>query len=359
MSGRDDVWRAPGPGVDDPVAERLRRALDWEAARVVPSGAGLEEIRSRLHHREPVRWLPFALAAGAAAAAGILVGAVVAGGDDRLTSAPPAASPTATPPATPTPTPTPSVTPSPSPTATRAPAAPPASPAPTGGTPSPTPTGEPGTAAVPVYWLGDTERGPRLYREFRRVPVPAGEVRAALTMMITGAPRDPDYATPWDGVRLDGVTRDGARLTVDVSRVPGSGEAERAIALQQLVYTATAADNDITEVVVEGQVVRRAPQIDVVAPVWLLRPRDGETVGRRVALSGTASVFEANVSIQVRRGGAVVAETFATATQGAPGRGEWSATVTLEPGSYEIRAFESSPEDGRPTAVDSKRVTVE
>ncbi len=39
--------------------------------------------------------------------------------------------------------------------------------------------------------------------------------------------------------------------------------------------------------------------------------------------------------------------------------GEFADTVDLAPGTYELRAFESSAEDGRPLHADTKTFTVE
>jgi hypothetical protein len=58
------------------------------------------------------------------------------------------------------------------------------------------------------------------------------------------------------------------------------------------------------------------------------------------------------------QGGTVVASGFSTASEGAPKRAPWSAKVDVPAGDYELRAFESSAEDGAPTYVDSKSVTV-
>ena len=46
------------------------------------------------------------------------------------------------------------------------------------------------------------------------------------------------------------------------------------------------------------------------------------------------------------------------ADMGAPGRGPWSDVVTVPPGEYVLRAYESSAKDGTPTFVDDKPVTV-
>lgn len=230
--------------------------------------------------------------------------------------------------------------------------------------PAPLPTGP----AVPVYVLGGAGTGTRLYREFRPggAGAPGGALAAAVRM-LGEAPLDPDYRTPWQGVPVAGVTRSGAEATVRFGGAPRlAGGGTPALAVQQVVHTVTAADPAVKRVRVVapglpaalGAALPRAAPLDVLAPVWLLTPADGGRSGRRVQLTGTAAVFEATVSVEARQGGRVVARGVATATVGAPERGEWSTTLTLPPGDYVIAAYEESAKDGSPLATDTKRVTV-
>lgn len=243
-------------------------------------------------------------------------------------------------------------------------------------TPPPTarPTATSTAQAVALYWLGaaDHPRGPRLYREFVRLP---GEpVRAALDAMLAGAPRDPDYRSLWaDGTTVREVRREGTTAVVDLSRqarTNGGGSAFEAATLQQLVHVVTAADPSLRAVrlLVEGEPVDtlwgavdtsqplvRAPAAEVLGPVWLDVEEGGTVDGR---IGGTATVFEATVSWQVRQGDRVVQEGFSTATEGAPGRGTWEGELDVPPGEYELWAYESSAQDGSITWLDTKRVTV-
>ena len=233
------------------------------------------------------------------------------------------------------------------------------------------PTGEtrdPASGVVPVYVVGDTETGARLYREYR--PSPGSEespVQVALQAMAV-KPADPDYRTLWSGVRVQDLRRSGGEASISLlgrPQVARTGDA--ALAVQQLVYTVTAADPTITQVVLSGQALpagvaggpyARAPQADVLAPVWLLSPMNGATVSRRLTLTGSASVFEATVAIEARQGTRVGARASATATTGAPNRGTWTAKLTLAPGKYKLVAFEASMKDGSARYADSKQVTV-
>ena len=241
--------------------------------------------------------------------------------------------------------------------------------------PSTSPSPAAGTTARAVYWIGaDDPRGPRLYREFVPRPESADAVADAVALMLGGEPVDADYTSLWDaGTRLLGVERDGTTALVDLSQeasVNGGGSAFEAATLQQLVHTVTAADPSLSDVqlLVEGEPVqtlwgsvdtseplRRDPAAQVLAPVWL-DVAEGAIVDG--SFGGTATVFEATVSWELRRAGAVVDEGFSTASSGAPERGTWSATTDLPAGQYELRAWESSAQDGSVTWLDTKTVTI-
>ncbi len=255
-----------------------------------------------------------------------------------------------------------------SPTASSAAPAPTASPL-----ASPLPTA---STAAALYYLRDSGRGPRLYREFHRIPVTGGAVQDAVMAMLSRAPTDADYSSLWPAgtVVLD-VRTVGSTASVDLSdRALGgsSGAAGESASLQQLVHTVTAADAAITKVqlLVEGKPVPtlwghvdttgplgRAPAAEVLGPVWITTPDSG-VIRRGGSFGGQATVFEANVSWELLRGGAVVKSGFSTATTGAPGRGTWSAPADVAPGDYVVRAFESSAKDGSPQWVDDKPLRV-
>ena len=278
----------------------------------------------------------------AAAAVGVAAGAVVGGREQTVGRA------TAS-------VPTPAAVPTPAEPTTSAPAS---------AAPSPTRSGP----TVPVYVLGDTEAGPRLYREFRAVGGGGADPVRAAVAGLAETPGDPDYRTPWSGVRAISTSRAGTDVTVTFPAAPRLGSpAEATVAVQQVVHTVTAADprTKRVRVVAPGlppaltrAPLARAAQLDVLAPIWLLSPSDGGRSGRKLVLQGTASVFEATVSVEVRRGADVAAGTTATASVGAPGRGAWTATVTLPPGDYVVAAYEVSAKDGSRLSVDTKRVTV-
>ena len=358
----------------------LRRAMEAEAAEVTIRPDALGEIRRRIAQRR--RWAPWRLAlsggtvlavAGAAAA---LV--LVAGPGGRPTVAP-----TVAPGATRDPT-VPSVTATPTPSTT--------SPSPTDGSTS----GTPGAAAdaratLAIYHVGTdrltTEAGeqvtrPRLYREFRRLGTgdgsPSARVRAAVNAALAQAAADPDHARVWPtAARVRDVGVRGSTALLDLAGAGAAAtttlDAERAkVAVQQLVWTATAASGlpgvrllldgrpaDRLWGHVDGDAVqRRAPMVEVVAPVWLISPQHGESVGRRVQVHVAGFVFEATAQLRVRQGERVVAERVLTLSAGAPAQGEARLTLTLPPGRYVFEVYELSAVDGSVQHLDDHTVNV-
>jgi hypothetical protein len=235
------------------------------------------------------------------------------------------------------------------------------------------------TSLVAVYYLQDVApTGPRLYREFHSRPETDDPVRDAVEAMLTTPPDDDDYSSLWPSTAevLD-VRVEGELVTVDFSQAvvddASAGASFEAVSLQQLVHTVTAADTSVqqVQVLVEGErreslwghvdirePFSRAPQEDVLGPIWVIEPQEGGAVARGGEVSGVATVFEATVSWQWTQGDTVVAEGFSTASEGAPGRGEWTAPVDVPPGEYVFRAFSESAEDGSEMFPETKTVTV-
>ena len=340
----------------DPLAARLRAALTSEADMVNPSDDGLQNIRAGVDSAHRPWWQhPAALAVAAAAVLGLLVGGGIAllGGDGQDGNV--VAGQTS-------PSASESSNPGPSETATSSATA----------DPSDTPAPVPIEGDVYVYYVMDDDAGPRLYRE-QRPNIGMDPVSAAVSVMFAEPALDPDYSSPWEGTELLDYTVDGDTATLDLSSFTEAGAEAETVAVQQLVYTVTANDPAVKRVrlLVDGDApnsghsdwaepVSRAPMVDVQGLIWMLGPTEGTTVSSPVEITGYGTAFEGTVSWEVRRDGsdAVVAEGFTSA--GANGEfGEFNDTVELEPGAYEIRAFESSAEDGRPIHVDSKTFTVE
>ncbi|PZF80399.1 Gmad2 immunoglobulin-like domain-containing protein [Jiangella anatolica] len=346
-----------------PEEQRLHDALHRAADRVQPGPDGLARIRRRTAvvpmWRRP---LVLGLAGATALAAAVIVGGVILLDDGD--GGAPVASETST---------SPSETPSDESPST--PVAPPSTP------PSDTPTAPSAPIGLPVYYVSDSGAGPRLVREFVTVDVSVATIQTAVHTMLSGPPADPDYGTLWQ----PGVSVDSARITDDVIEVDLSGTpaiddpSEAEIAIQQLVYTATAAaaatgqDGSLpVRVTIDGapatdvfgvdlsEPVERADPLEVRQLVVLFEPTEDATVTSPVTVRGEAAAFEATVLWELRRDGEPV-DSGHTETTECCTFAPFELELDLEPGSYEIVMSESDPSggEGRPPTSDSRTFTVE
>jgi spore germination protein GerM len=348
--------------------ERLRLALQREAAKVYPSPGGLERILSRT--RRPgwtMAWRNPAILGVATAAvtavAAIGVGAALLGDSGDNVASPggeptTSSAPITSEPVSPTPEPTEEVTeePTTAPPFTKQPSRPPVTQEP-----------EPGFAgAVPVYFVNDTRAGFRLAREWIAVDSQRNAIEAAVTRMIDEPPV-PGYDTLWNpATEIRSVeVRDGA-ITVDLS-LPGTPVVrdEADLAIQQLVYTATAAaslvDRDYgalpVRILVDGEpvddlagidvshVLRRDAPLAVRQLVQLNSPSEGATVRSPVQVTGDAAAFEANVPWELLQDGDVVDSGHTTTLEGQR-FSEFTFELELEPGEYTIVISEDDPSGG-------------
>lgn len=348
-----------GPRHDD-EGERLRRLLDDAVAGVEPRDA-LTSIHARTKVTPMTRnrsWLLGAAAAAVATAATVAAVTVLSDGG--------------------TSDPGPDVAGSPSP----------ATSAPTTDGPSASPSsGEATTSteAVPVYYVGDTSRGPRLYREFQRAEVTGGDkVSAAVERAVAGTPLDPDYRTDWpEGITATRVTGTGTPdvITVDVrgdaslhDRPAGMSQEQAQIAVEQLIYTAQAASQTRSpvQILLDGQrsdqvlgvpasePLAQGEAIDVLAQVWVIEPAQGAEVTAPFEVSGLAAAFEANVQWELKQGGTVVERGFTTAEECCT-MAPYSFTVEqVPPGDYTLVVHDSDPSGGEGFAPweDTKEITV-
>ena len=250
---------------------------------------------------------------------------------------------------------------------------------------------------LPIYYVALAGGTPVLFREFHPAaptsdaattqdPTPheatlPDRIRAAVKIMLTGQPFDPDYASDWPAtVSVRAVTIESGIAVVDLTGVMPTGTAG-ASALEQLVWTVTAVAAD-QGVQLDGVMVRhdgkarsdepltRGLALETLAPVWLISPQQGDTVGNTVDVH-VAAVRGATIRLRVRDAtGAqlsdeavnIVASTTAPATTGTAGaavasRGEAHVLMTLPPGRYTLEAYELSA-DGDLVALDNHTITV-
>jgi immunoglobulin-like protein involved in spore germination len=83
-------------------------------------------------------------------------------------------------------------------------------------------------------------------------------------------------------------------------------------------------------------------------PILVDAPAAGADVPASFTVSGSASVFEATLVVQLVRDGEILAKNTVTATAGAPARGTFSTTLHGSPGDATIQAFTASAADGSP-----------
>ncbi|MCB5275682.1 hypothetical protein BJG92_03233 [Arthrobacter sp. SO5] len=230
---------------------------------------------------------------------------------------------------------------------------------------------------APVYWIGRSNESMFLYREFRDVPEQDNPVTRALRVMMSQKPLDPDFFTPWQNPKKLASSISGKNvITVDVSPDAFNSNvdadmAERAI--QQLVYTATAAGAS-AGLIDAGQQVQVVVLVDghtdyvafnhvrlgaptsrsagMVAPVWIIDPQEGTPVqDGSVKVSGRSTAAGGKLRWEILRTDGSVKTTYLTGTTTAsadPSQpGAFSLSVNLGQGNYEARV--SQLEDGNPS----------
>lgn len=354
--------------------EAMRRLLDDAVSDVAPREA-LDQIRSRTKVSPMARKRPWILGAGAAAAAVAATVAAVAvvGGNPGTTTADPGPAGSAG--TSGAPSPSAPQDPSESAEAER----------------SPTETEEVdpprgAQATIPVYFAGETSRGPRLYREFQKAAVTGDDtVTPALTAALEGAAQDPDYRSDWPaGTFVAGAHREGdvflvqlGNMRTDLRNRPSElTEEEARIAVEQLIFTVQAALQDRVPVqfMIGSEIPERTDTLlgvpaseplaegepaEVQAGVWVIDPSEGATVSSPFRVSGLANAFEANVVWELRQGDTVVKEGFTTAEECCR-MAPYEFTVQAPPGDYTLVVHDTDVSGGEGFAPwqDTKSITV-
>jgi hypothetical protein len=224
-------------------------------------------------------------------------------------------------------------------------------------------------------------RNGKLFVTQRTVPATTGVGRAALDRLLTG----PSAAENAAGLRSQipaGTTLRGLRISAGIATADLSSSFESAaspsampLRIAQVVYTLTqfptvtgvrfAIDGQGKTVV--GGVPVQSPQTRAMyggylPAITVQSPVIGAQVGSPVAVSGTADVFEATVSVRIlNSAGHEIARTFTNASCGTGCRGGYSVTIPYsvprtQPGT--IVVFESSAKDGQPVNVQQIPVTL-
>ena len=224
------------------------------------------------------------------------------------------------------------------------------------------------TVTVPVYFVGDTPQGPRLFREFRAVPAD-NPLMEATALMLAGDTLDPDYRTLWPQVEISDVSATDGILLVQIpsdgftDRPDGMSKKAANLAMQQLVHTLQGVQQERVPIVIKrgGSDFRlfglpsdteftNADPIDVMGLVNITTPEQGATVtGDTLEASGVGSSFEANLLWEIRQGDQVVLDGFATAEGWMDKLYPWESSIDvsgLEPGDYTFVARTDDPSGG-------------
>ena len=216
--------------------------------------------------------------------------------------------------------------------------------------------------AFPIYYIAQTAAGPRLQREFHRLPAADPGSAAVRDMLAHPTGLDPDYRNPWPpgtSLRVP-VTSTADVSTVDLTEAPPSD-----LAAQQLVFTVQAALGSIAPVHLlhngtpTGPPIPRGDPYALRSLVQIDAPADGTSTTSPVTVTGEAAVFEATLHWAVLSGATTIRTGVASTAEGqvfAPFR----FAIDLPPGHYTVRISEDDPSDGagRPVLTDDRTVTV-
>ena len=225
------------------------------------------------------------------------------------------------------------------------------------GKPPPATTAPEQTGSVPTLlslevWFADRDGLLSVQRTHQPTPLVATAAVDALLAGPSAAERSAGLvsAVP-KGTRLLGINIRNGVATVDLTSEyqSGGGSLSMQMRLGQVVYTLTQFPTvqkvrfrlDGTPVNVfssEGIVLKkpvgRSDYANLLPPIAVAKPMDGESVSSPVTVAGTANVFEANVTVEILdASGKVVGKTFTTASCGTGCRGTFSVPVKFKVGS--------------------------
>jgi hypothetical protein len=148
------------------------------------------------------------------------------------------------------------------------------------------------------------------------------------------------------------VTIDAGTARVDLDDATAGQVAE-------IVYTLTQFPS-VRRVDVAGRSGLTRADVTSFAPVILVeQPAAGAEVPETFTVSGTASVFEATLVVELRRDGMMLSKHTVTASEGAPARGTFTVTLRApSPGAVTVAAYAPSAADGTPQHEQDIPITV-
>lgn len=137
------------------------------------------------------------------------------------------------------------------------------------------------------------------------------------------------------------VTISNGTATVDL---PGATDDQ----IEEVVFTLTQFPT-VQRVAIGGKTYTRSDFDGRLQPILVDTPAANARVAKTFHVTGSASVFEATLVVELEQGGKRVAHVTATASEGAPGRGAFDTTLTAPgTGPATVVAYAPSAEDGSP-----------
>ena len=239
---------------------------------------------------------------------------------------------------------------------------------------------------VPVYFVGDTPSGPRLYREFQRGTGPMSAETFALDAALAGRSLDPDYRSPWPADAVsEAYLMSEEVITVTLmgdlhDRPAGMSEVEARLAVEQVVRTAqggfghgripvqlllNGTRTDQVLGVAASEPLAAGSDLEVLAHVSISNPSEGQLVDndRPFTVKGVGNSFEGNVVTRVQRweGTYVVDEQPTIAGTGEDRLFPFEVTLDLTdaaPGEYVVVSQTDDPSGEGMFDTDTRRITI-
>ncbi|MDD4237780.1 MAG: Gmad2 immunoglobulin-like domain-containing protein [Desulfotomaculaceae bacterium] len=223
-----------------------------------------------------------------------------------------------------------------------------------------------------VYYVKITDNDAYLVREVHQVPYTREVAKAALEEIIKGSPvtTGASRVLPPETI-VRGISVKDGNASVDFSSEvlkANVGAAGEALGIQSIVNTLTEfpeikqvsfwVDGKLDErtkdwwghVGLYNQPFKRDVSAVYEPVIWVTSPKPSQKITSPLQIHGSARVFEATVNARIiDNSGKELAQGYATASEGAPGRGDFEFSLPFTPttaGSGKVEVFWASPKDG-------------
>lgn len=226
------------------------------------------------------------------------------------------------------------------------------------------------TVLVPAYYLGETADGWRLFREFD--PVVGDDPAAAALERLQRPALDPDYESPWPRGSFESARLADGVIEVELGdAAPDLDHPAGDLVDQQVVYTLQGTLH--TQAPVQfvrdgdpvGDPIDSLPQNEVLNPVSISDPAEGQAYHGSFTARGRANSFETTVHWEIQAEDRTVVRDGVTNAAGWIDKlYPWQAEIDLTglpDGSYTFVVREDDPSggaEGSHPAVDTRTIIV-